>query len=60
MEEIQRLRVKQRSLKGSITKLLAKVDEALTTELERVSVESTPESRRILVVTTVEQLKVKH
>ena len=60
MEEIQRLRVKRRGLKGSITKLLAKVDEALTAELERVSVESTPELRRILVATTVEQLRVKH
>ena len=39
---------------------MAKVDEALTAELERVSVESTPESRRILVATTVEQLRVKH
>ena len=59
MEEVQRLRVKRRGLKGSITKLLSKVDEALTVELEAVSIESTPESKRILVATTIEQLRMK-
>jgi len=59
MEEIQRLRVKRRGLKGSITKLLSKVEEALTAELETVNVDSTMESKRILVATTVEQLRMK-
>ena len=59
MEELQRLRAKRRALKGSATKLLAKVDGALDTELETVNVESTPESRRILVATTAEQLRAK-
>ena len=39
---------------------MAKVNKALTAELERVSIESTPELRRILVATTVEQLRMKH
>ena len=36
MEEIQQLCVKRRGLKGSIMKLLAKVDEAVTAELKKV------------------------
>ena len=59
MEEVQRLRVKRRGLKGSITKLLSKVDEALNVLLEAVSIESTLESKRILVATTIEQLRMK-
>ena len=49
MEDAQRLRVKRRGLKGSITKLTGKVQEALTTELETVNAESVPESRSILI-----------
>ena len=60
MEEIQQLCVKRCGFKGSVTKLLAKVDEALTAELETVNVESTSEARRVLVVTTVKQLRMKH
>ena len=59
MEEPKRLRVKRRGLKGSITKLTGKVHEALSAELETVNMESVPESRRILVSTTTEQLKTK-
>ena len=59
MEEPKRLRVKWRGLRGSITKLTEKVQEALTTELETVNMESVSESRRILVSTTTEQLKMK-
>ena len=59
MAESQRLRVKRHSLKGSITKLTGKLKEALTAELETVSTESVPESRRVLVSTIVEQLKSK-
>ena len=50
---------KRRGLKGSITKLTGKVQEALTAELETVNTDSVPESRRLLVSTTVEQLKSK-
>jgi len=59
MEDAQRLRVKRRGLKGSITKLTGKVQEALTTELETVNAESVPESRRILISPTIDQLKFK-
>lgn len=59
MEEAQRLRVKRRGLRGSITKLMGKVEGVFTTELETVNTESVPESRRILASTTVEQLKSK-
>ena len=59
MEDAQRLRVKRRGLKGSITKLTGKVQEALITELETVNAESVPESRRILISTTIDQLKFK-
>ena len=38
---------------------MSKVDEALTVELEAVSIESTSESKRILVATTIEQLRMK-
>ena len=40
-------------------KLTGKVEEALTAELETLSTESVPESRRVLMSTTVEQLKSK-
>ena len=60
IEEPTRLRVKQRGLKGSITKLTGKIQEALTAELETVNTNSVPESSlRLLVSTTVEQLKSK-
>ena len=59
MEETSRLRVKRRGLKGSVTKLMGKVEDAFITELEAVNAESVPESRRILASTTVEQLKSK-
>ena len=59
MAEGQRLHVKSCGLKGSLTKLTGKVEEALSAELETVSTESVPESRRVLVSTTVEQLKSK-
>ena len=59
MAEGQCLRVKRCGLKGSITKLMEKVEEALTAELETMSTESIHESRRVPVSTTVEQLKSK-
>ena len=59
MEEAKRLRVKRRALKGSITKLSGKVQGELAAKLETVNVETVPEARRILVSTTVDQLKSK-
>ena len=59
MDKAQHLRVKWRGLKGSITKLMGKVEDAFTAELEIVNSESVPESQRILAFTTVEQLKTK-
>ena len=59
MEEPKHLCVKRRGLRGSITKLTEKVQEALTAELETVNMKSVSESRRILVSTTTEQLKMK-
>lgn len=59
MDETQRLRAKRRGLKGSVTKLLTKVDDILSTELATVNLSSTPESRRLLASTTVMQLTTK-
>ena len=59
MEESQCLCVKRRGLKGSITKLTGKVQEALTAELETVNRDSIPESRKLLVSTAIAQLKSK-
>ena len=59
MEEVKRLCVKWCGLKETIMKLTEKVQEALTTELETVNIESIPESQKILVSTTTEQLKEK-
>ena len=59
MDEAQRLRAKRRGLKGSVTKLLAKVDDILSAELATVNLSSTPESRRLLASTTVTQLTAK-
>jgi len=44
---------------GQYHKLLSKVEEALTAELETLNVDSTLESKRILVATTVKQLRMK-
>ena len=51
--------MKRRGLRGSVTKLIGKVEDVSTTELEIVNTESVPESRRILASTTVEQMKTK-
>ena len=59
MDEAQRLRAKRRGLKGSVTKLLAKVDDILSAELATINLSSTPESRRLLASTTVTQLTAK-
>ena len=59
MDEVQRHRVKRRGLKGSVTKLLTKVEDMLSAELETIHLDSTLESRRLLVSTTVAQLTAK-
>ena len=59
MDEAQCLHVEWRGFRGNVTKLTGKVQDALTAELETVNKESVPESRRIQMSTTVEQLKSK-
>ena len=59
MDDAQRLRVKRRSCKASITKLLAKVEEAMTHDLSTVNSEVVTESRRLTTATTLTQLKAK-
>ena len=59
MDEVQRHRVKRRGLKGSVTKLLSKVEDVFSKELEAVNIDSIQESQRILVSTTVTQLNTK-
>ena len=59
MDEAQRLRIKRRGLKGSVTKLLAKTNDILSVELETVNLNSTSQARRLLASTTVTQLTAK-
>ena len=59
MDEAQRLRAKRRRLRGSMIKLLAKVDDILSAELATTNLNSTPESRRLLASTTATQLTAK-
>ena len=59
MKEALRLCVKRRSLKGSIIKLMGKVEQALSSELETVNAESVTEAQRVTVTTTIDQLKLK-
>jgi len=59
MDEIQRLRVKRRSCKGSITKLLAKVGDAMSCDLNSLNSTTVAESQILAFSTTLEQLKTK-
>ena len=59
MEEALCLRVKRRGLKGSITKLMGKVEQALSADLETVNAESVTEAQRVTITTTINQLKTK-
>ena len=59
MDEAQRLWIKRRGLKGSVTKLLAKANDILSVELETVNLNSTSQARRLLASTTVTQLTAK-
>ena len=59
MDEVQRLRMKRRSCKASITKLLAKVEDTTLIELNTINSETVTESRRLAVTTTLGHLKTK-
>ena len=58
-EDPQRLRVKRRSCRGSITKLLSKVEDALSCELTTINSDTVAESQRLAFNTTLGQLKLK-
>ena len=58
-DDPQRLRVKRRSCKGSITKLLTKVDSALSCELNTINSTTVDESQRLAFNTVLGQLKTK-
>ena len=59
MDENQCLHSKRRGLKGSVTKLTAKVEDIISTELESISKESVTESRKLMASTTLAQLRAK-
>lgn len=59
MDEALRLKAKRRGLKGSVTKLLTKVEEVLSADLATVNLSSTSDSRRLLTSTTLTQLTAK-
>jgi len=58
-DDPQRLRVKRRSCKGSVTKLLTKVEDAMSCELYTINSTTFDESRRLAFNTTLGQLKMK-
>ena len=59
MEDIQRFRAKRRGLKSGVTKLLAKIDGAISSRLEDVHSEVVSESQRLSVSTAITQLEAK-
>jgi len=59
MDENQRLHSKRQGLKGSVTKLTAKVEDIISTDLESISEESITESRKLMASTTLAQLRAK-
>ena len=56
---MERLNLKRRGIKASTTKLLAKVEDMLSTDLEGVSTQSVSEGKKLLAETTLTQLKAK-
>ena len=52
MDDIQRLHSKRRGIKGNITKLLAKVENMISADLEGVNSQSIKESRKLVATTT--------
>ena len=59
MDESQRILAKQRGLKSSVTKLLGKIEDMTSVEIEHVSSESVTESRRLTVTTILTQIRGK-
>ena len=59
MEDIQRFRAKRRGLKSGVTKLLAKIDGAISSRLEDVHSEVVSEYQRLSVSTAITQLEAK-
>ena len=59
MDENQRLHSKWRGLKGRVTKLIAKVEDMISADLEGISSESITEPRKLMAVTTLAQLRTK-
>ena len=59
MDEFQRTLAKRRGLKSSVTKVLGKVEDMTSVELERVSSESVTESQRLTATTVLAQIKAK-
>ena len=59
MDENQRIHSKRRGLKGSVTKLTAKVEDIIFTDLGSISNESVTESRKLMASTTLAQLQAK-
>ena len=59
MDDIQRLRARRHGFKSGITKLLSKIEEITSIELERVHSESVSETQRLTASTILAQLKAK-
>ncbi|XP_065901997.1 uncharacterized protein [Dysidea avara] len=59
MSELQRLQAKRRGIKASVTKLITKVEDMISADLEGVSTQYVSESRKLLAETTLVQLKHK-
>ena len=59
MEDIQRFQAKRRGLKSGVTKLLAKIDGAISSRLEDVHSEVVSESQQLSVSTAITQLEAK-
>ena len=59
MDESQRILAKRRGLKSSITKLLGKIEDMMSVEIEHMSSESITESRWLTVTTILAQIRAK-
>ena len=59
MKEALGLCVKWHSFEGSITKVVGKVEQALSSDLETVNAESVTEAQRVTVTTTIDPLNTK-
>ena len=59
MEDLQHLRTRRCATKASMTKLLSKVDGALSADLEGINPQSIKEETRLMAGSTLVQLKAK-